>query len=138
MTTVEVYAKGQTGVGEPLATLSYSGKNKECTIETSDDLVKDELEQFVDTILYLPKRGRAYPTNRQVWMESLPVANISVPYWFKIVDSTSEITEEVNDANEDIEEDIEEDGEESEGDGGGSGNPNDEGNSDGGLLNHNG
>ena len=126
MITVEVYS---AGTEDFIATLSYSGKGKTCTIDAFDDSVKDTLEQFVDTVLSLPKRGRAYPEDRQVWMESLPIANVMVPYWFKIADNSNEIVEEEEDGYEEIDET---DGGEDPDSGGDSGDSPDGGDSNGG------
>jgi len=134
MLTVEVYAENQTGTGDPIAVLAYSGKGNKVTVKTSNVTVKDELTVFLQTVLSFPKQGRIAPDNRTQWMESLPRANVSVPYWFKVIDATDEIIEEVDNDNEDIEEDNGEDsadgGEEQD-----EGSPN---NKDGGFLSTNG
>ena len=133
MITVEVYSSGTEDL---VATLSSSGKGKKCTVDAFDSSITSELEQFVDTVLSLPNRGRAYPQDRQVWMEALPVAKVSVPYWFKIVEEDVLISTNIEEVENDIEED--DDGEEytTDGDGsedeGGDGDSSDEGNTDGG------
>ena len=142
MIIVEVYSAGTEDL---VATLSSSGKGKKCTVDASDASITSELEQFVDTVLSLPKRGRAYPENRKMWMEALPVAKVSVPYWFKIVEEDVLISTNI----EEVENDNEEaNGEEDDGEGNGSAdddggedtdgaNP-DGGETDGGYTNHNG
>ena len=62
-------------------------------------------------------------------MESLPIANVMVPYWFKIADNSNEIVEEEEDGYEEIDET---DGGEDPDSGGDSGDSPDGGDSNGG------
>ena len=111
MIIVEVYRKGYMEFVGPIAILSYSGRGNKITIKTEDKVVNDDLEVFTNTTLALRKQGIVAPTNRQEWMEALPEAIISVPYWFKITDNSNELQEEeINDIEEDTEDDIEEEG----------------------------
>lgn len=108
MITVEVYQGRIEGI--PVATLSFTGKGKTCTITTEDGQIKETLSELIKQKLKLPDRGRAYPDDRQLWMESLPKA-IDTPFNFVIMEN--ELQEE--EINEDTEDDIEEeDGEEAD------------------------
>ena len=144
MITVEVYASNQTGIGVPLAILAYSGRGKKVKITTDNITVKEELTGFVNTVLSFPKQGRVPPEDRKLWMESLPMAQVSVPYWFKIAEEDVLISTNI----EEVENDNEEaNGEEDDGEGNGSadddggedtdGDNPDGGETDGGYANHN-
>jgi len=100
MIEIAVYTNNQTGAGEPIATLSYSGKGDKVSIKTDNVSVSEELTSFLGTVLSFPKQGRVEPGDRKQWMESLPVANVSVPYWFRIESPTNETIEEEDDDNE--------------------------------------
>ena len=109
MITVEVYQGRIEGI--PVATLSFTGKGKTCTITTDDVQIKETLSELIKQKLKLPDRGRAYPDDRQLWMESLPKA-IDTPFNFVIMENELQ-EEEINDIEENAEDNIEEeDGEE--------------------------
>ena len=111
MITVEVYQGRIEGI--PVATLSFTGKGKTCTITTDDVQIKETLSELIKQKLKLPDRGRAYPDDRQLWMESLPKA-IDTPFNFVIMENELQ-EEEINDIEENAEDNIEEeDGEEAD------------------------
>ena len=136
MICIEVYTANQTGEGTPIATLCLEARGKKVKVETEDITVKDELSTFLQTTLALPKQGLVSPDDTQLWMESLPIAQVSIPYWFKKVDSINDIIEEDENGNE--EEDSEEGDEDGLEDSSNSGGADDSDNGDGGLLNTNG
>jgi len=125
MIHVGMFHKSQMA-GTPVAILSYSGRGKTVHIETSNSETKAIVEVLVKTKLSLPANSVAYPETRQYWMESLPRANHSISYWFKIMEEQISVEEEDTDDNEEIIDENEAD-EEAPSD-----EPEDEGNGDGG------
>ena len=110
MIKVNVFHNTQTGVGDPIAVLSFTGRGKAVTITTDDTDVDAILATFVGTSLALPKQGIVPPEPRKEWMEALSSCLPSIPYWFSVVNDESAVQEEVsNDIEEDIEEIDEED-----------------------------
>ena len=97
MIQVGVFANTMLG-GEPMALLTYSGRGKTVKVETQNDEFKQLLTDLIDSPLGLPANSIAWPEDRKVWMESLPIANHAIPYWFKIIEEKITL-EEVIDAN---------------------------------------
>ena len=115
MITVNVYPVGAIITSaSPIASLSYSGRGKQVTITTDDIQVEKDLSAIIEQRLNLPQRGRAYPDDRQIWMESLPMAIGDLPFTFVITENELQ-EEEINDIEENAEEYIEEgDGDEAD------------------------
>ena len=113
MITVEVYKEGYMEFVGPIATLTYSGRGNKVNVNAEDECIKKELEAFTETTLALQQQGIVSFTDRQEWMEALPIAITSVPYWFKLASSSNELQEEeTNDIEEIADDTEEEDGEE--------------------------
>ncbi len=100
MIIVEVYGENQMQAGNPVATLSFSGRGKKVVVATKNSNVETDLAGFLNEVLALPQHSQVSPEPRQAWMEALPNAHPSIPYWFKITDAKDKITEEVEDDNE--------------------------------------
>ena len=113
MITVEVYKEGYMELGGPVATIVYSGRGNNVNVTSEEKDVKAELEVFTKTTLALQNQGIVSPTDRQEWVEALPIAITSVPYWFKLASDPNELQEEeTNDIEEIADDTEEEDGEE--------------------------
>ena len=128
MIIVEVYGENQMQAGNPVATLSFSGKGKKVIINATHPDIETDLAGFLDDVLALPHHSQVSPEPRQAWMEALPNAHPSIPYWFKIADAIDEIIEEVEDGDE-IEEEADDEGDDTA-DGGGEGDSSDGGDDD--------
>ena len=113
---IYVFSKEQTGVGDPLATLSISGRSKKGVIETEHEHLRTFFNLKIKQPLVL-RNGTVIDTNdMNTWLAGLPQASPISNYWFKVISQ-----EEVSNDNETTEDDpieVEEDGEYSGADGG--------------------
>ena len=125
MIIVEVYRKAETDI---IATLSYSGRGNKVTITTDDSETKASMETLVSSMLQARHQRIVSPDDRQEWIEALPEALTTIPYWYKIADAIDEIIEEVEDGDE-IEEEADDEGDDTA-DGGGEGDSSDGGDDD--------
>ena len=97
--------------GAPMAVLTYSGRGKKVNVETQNEELKELLVNFIDTPLGLAANSIAWPEDRKGWMESLPIANHSIPYWFMIMEEQITIEEDIDDNTEEaIEDNTDEEG----------------------------
>ena len=104
MICVEVFTSDQTGVADPVATMKHSGRGNSVDVKSINDDIKTELTALLDDWLSMGKGVRVSPDDRKLWMEALPQALLSIPYWFRIVDEISDIIEEEVNGDEEIDE----------------------------------